>query len=77
MIGHLDIDIQSYVYSYISATTLFNSICIITSVHDTPTVIAGGNRGEGTGGNTRGRNHHPRCRLTRDAVDDGSAKKTT
>ena len=47
MIGYLDIDINGYVYSNSSATTPVNSVRVVTSVHATPAVTAGGNRGEG------------------------------
>ena len=47
MIGYLDIDINGYVYSNSSATTPVNSVRLVTCVHDTPAVTAGGNRGEG------------------------------
>ena len=47
MIGYLDIDINGYVYSNSSATTPVNSARVVTSVHATPAVTAGGNRGEG------------------------------
>ena len=46
MIGYLDIDIQGYVYNNSSATTPVNSVPVITSVHASPAVTAGGNRGE-------------------------------
>ena len=45
MIGYLDIN--GYVYSNSSATTPVNSVRLVTCVHDTPAVTAGGNRGEG------------------------------
>ena len=45
MIGYLAIN--GYVYSNSSATTPVNSVRLITCVHDTPAVTAGGNRGEG------------------------------
>ena len=44
MIGYLDIN--GYVYSNSSATTPVNSVRLVTCVHDTPAVTAGGNRGE-------------------------------
>ncbi|XBH83691.1 hypothetical protein VPH35_072048 [Triticum aestivum] len=44
MIGYLDIN--GYVYSHTSPTTPVNSVRVITSVHATPAVTAGGNRGE-------------------------------
>ena len=47
MIGYLDIEINGYVYNNTSATTPLNNVHVITSVHATPTVTAGGNRGEG------------------------------
>ncbi|KAE8810456.1 Metal transporter Nramp2 [Hordeum vulgare] len=47
MIGYLDIDINGYVYNNSSATTPVNNVCIVTSVHATPAVTAGGNKGEG------------------------------
>ena len=46
MIGYLNIDINGYVYSNSSATTPVNSIRLVTCVHDTPAVTAGGNREE-------------------------------
>ena len=45
MIGYLDIDIQGYVYNS-SATTPVNIVRVVTSVHASPAVTAGGNRGE-------------------------------
>ena len=45
MIGYLDIN--GYVYSNSSATTLVNSVRLDTCVHDTAAMTAGGNRGEG------------------------------
>ena len=42
MIGYLDIN--GYVYSNSSATTPVNSVRLVTRVHDTPAVTAGGNR---------------------------------
>ena len=47
MIGYLGVDINGYVYSNSSATTPVNSVRVVTSVHATPAVTAGGNRGEG------------------------------
>jgi uncharacterized protein YunC (DUF1805 family) len=44
MIGYLDIDIKNTVYS--NSRTPVNSVCIITCVHTTPAVTAGGKRGE-------------------------------
>ena len=44
MIGYLDIN--GYVYSNSSATTPVNSVRVVTSVHASPAVTAGGNRGE-------------------------------
>jgi hypothetical protein len=44
MIGYLDIDIKNTVYS--NSRTLVNSVRVVISVHDTPTVTAGGKRGE-------------------------------
>ncbi|KAE8817681.1 putative dual specificity protein phosphatase DSP8 [Hordeum vulgare] len=46
MIGYLDIDINGLVYSNSSATTPVNSVRVVTSVHATPAVTAGGNREE-------------------------------
>ena len=46
MIGYLDIDINGYVYSNSSATTPVNNVRVLTSVHATPDVTAGGNKGE-------------------------------
>ena len=60
MIGYLDIN--CYVYNNSSATTSVNSVRLVTCVHDTPAVTAGGNRGEDREGATRGRSHRPRCR---------------
>ena len=45
MIGYLDIN--GYVYCNSSATTPVNSVRLVTCIHDTPVVTAGGNRGEG------------------------------
>jgi hypothetical protein len=44
MIGYLDIDIKNTVYS--NSRTPVNSVCIVTCVHTTPAVNAGGKRGE-------------------------------
>jgi uncharacterized protein YunC (DUF1805 family) len=44
MIGYLDIDIKNTVYS--NSRTPVNSVRIVTCVHATPTVTAGGKRGE-------------------------------
>ena len=44
MIGYLDIN--GYVYNNSSATTPVNSVRLVTCVHDTPAVTAGGNREE-------------------------------
>ena len=57
MIGYLDIDINGLVYSNTSATTLVNSVRVVTSVHATPAVTAGGNRGEDREGTRRGHSH--------------------
>ena len=46
MISYLDIDIHGYVYSNSSATTPVNSVRVVTSVHATPAVTAGGKRGQ-------------------------------
>ncbi|KAE8781676.1 Metal transporter Nramp2 [Hordeum vulgare] len=46
MIGYLDININDLVYNNSSATTPVNSVRVVTSVHATPAVTAGGNRGE-------------------------------
>ena len=46
MISYLDIDINGLVYSNTSATTLVNSVRVVTSVHASPAVTVGGNRGE-------------------------------
>jgi hypothetical protein len=67
MIGYLDIDIKNTVYS--NSRTSVNSVRVVTCVHATPTVTAGGKRGE-----TR---KAPRCRPIRDAVDDDKEEKTT
>ena len=77
MIGYLDIDINGYVYNNSSATTPVNSVRVVTSVHATPAVTAGGNRGEEREDTRRGCSHRPRCRPIRDAVDDGAVEKTT
>ncbi|EMS56665.1 Metal transporter Nramp2 [Triticum urartu] len=45
MISYLNIDINGYVYINSSATTLVNIIRVITSVHATPAVTAGGIEG--------------------------------
>ena len=45
MIGYLDVN--GYVYNNSSATTPVNSVRLVTCVHDTLAVTAGGNRGEG------------------------------
>jgi uncharacterized protein YunC (DUF1805 family) len=44
MIGYLDIDIKNTVYS--NSKTPVNIICIVTCVHATPVMTAGGKRGE-------------------------------
>jgi uncharacterized protein YunC (DUF1805 family) len=44
MIGYLDIDIKNNVYS--NSSTPVNSVCVVTCVHATPAVTAGGKRGE-------------------------------
>jgi uncharacterized protein YunC (DUF1805 family) len=44
MIGYLDIDIKNTLY--INSRTLVNSVRVITYVHATPPVTAGGKRGE-------------------------------
>ena len=49
MIGYLDIDINGYIYSNISATTPVNMIHVVTNVHATPAVSAGGKREERQG----------------------------
>uniref|UniRef100_N1QVG4 Uncharacterized protein n=1 Tax=Aegilops tauschii TaxID=37682 RepID=N1QVG4_AEGTA len=59
MIGYLDIDINGYVYSNISATTPVNSIRVVTSVHATPAVTAGGKRGETRGRHQKGTQSPP------------------
>ena len=46
MISYLDIDIDGYVYSNTSATTPVNNVRVVTSVHATPAVTAGGKIGE-------------------------------
>jgi hypothetical protein len=46
MIGYLDIDIKNTVY--INSRTPVNSVRVVTCVHATPAVTAGGKRG-GTG----------------------------
>ena len=46
MIGYLNIDITCLVYSNSSATTPINNARVVTSVHATPAVTAGGNRGK-------------------------------
>ncbi|KAE8803300.1 Metal transporter Nramp2 [Hordeum vulgare] len=52
MIDYLDIDINGLVYNNSSAATPVNSVHIITSVHATPAVTAGGNRGDALEGDT-------------------------
>jgi hypothetical protein len=42
MIGYLDIDIKNTVYN--NLRTPVNSVCVITCVHATPAVTAGGKR---------------------------------
>jgi hypothetical protein len=44
MIGYIDIDIKNTVYS--NSRTPANSVHVVTCVHATPTVTAGGKRGE-------------------------------
>ena len=44
--GYIDIDTHDHVYSNTSATTPVNSVHVVTSIHATPAVTAGGNRGE-------------------------------
>jgi uncharacterized protein YunC (DUF1805 family) len=44
MIGYLDIDIKNTVYS--NSRTSVNSVRVITCVHATPAVTAGGKRGD-------------------------------
>ena len=44
--GYIDIDTHDHVYSNTSATTPVNSVRVVTSIHATPAVTAGGNRGE-------------------------------
>jgi hypothetical protein len=44
IIGYLDIDIKNTVYS--NSRTPVNSVCVVTCVHATPAVTAGGKRGE-------------------------------
>jgi uncharacterized protein YunC (DUF1805 family) len=44
MIGYLDIDIKNTVYN--NSRTPVNSVCVVTCVHATPAVTAGGKRGE-------------------------------
>jgi hypothetical protein len=44
MTGYLDIDIKNTVYS--NLRTPVNSVCIVTCVHTTSAVTAGGKRGE-------------------------------
>lgn len=46
MIGYLDIDINGLVYNNSSAKTPVNSVRVVTSVHATLVVTAGGNRGD-------------------------------
>ena len=77
MIGYLDIDINGYVYSNSSATTPVNSVRVVTSVHATPAVTAGGKRGqtrkapEGDAVTALGAD----TSAIRDAVDDGAAER--
>jgi hypothetical protein len=44
IIGYLDIDIKNTVYN--NSRTPIHSVCVITCVHATPTMTAGGKRGE-------------------------------
>jgi hypothetical protein len=44
MIDYLDIDIKNTVYN--NSRTPVNSVHVVTCVHATPTVTAGGKRGE-------------------------------
>jgi uncharacterized protein YunC (DUF1805 family) len=44
MIGYLDIDIMNNICS--NSSTPVNSVRVVTCVHDTPAVTAGGKRGE-------------------------------
>jgi hypothetical protein len=44
MISYLDIDIKNTVYS--NSRTPVHSVCVVTCVHATPAVTAGGKRGE-------------------------------
>jgi hypothetical protein len=44
MIGYLDIDIKNTVYS--NSRTPVNIVCVVTFVHATPAMTAGGKRGE-------------------------------
>jgi uncharacterized protein YunC (DUF1805 family) len=67
MIGYLDIDIKNTIYS--NLRTPVNSVRVITCVHATPAVTAGGKRGE-TG-------KAPEVPTIRDAVDDDMEKKMT
>ncbi|KAE8776959.1 Metal transporter Nramp2 [Hordeum vulgare] len=46
MIGYPNIDIHGYIYRYSSVQSPVNSVGIVTSVHDTPVVTTGGNKGE-------------------------------
>ena len=79
MIGYLDIDINGLVYSNISATTPVNSVRVVTSVHATPAVTAGGNRGETRKAPEEDAVTAPGAdpSAIKDAVDDGAAEKTT
>ena len=61
MFGYLDIDIKRNVYGNSSATTPVNSIRVVTCVHTTPAVTAGGKRGD----------------TIRDAIDDDREEETT
>jgi hypothetical protein len=44
MIGYLDIDIKNTVYC--NSRTLVNSVRVVTCVHATPAMTAGGKKGE-------------------------------
>jgi hypothetical protein len=44
MIDYLDINNKGNVYSNPSVITPFNNVRVVNSVHDTPTVTAGGKR---------------------------------
>jgi hypothetical protein len=46
IVGYLNIDIKGNIYSNSSATTLVNSICVITFIDNTPAVTARGKREE-------------------------------